>query len=135
MTANQRTPAELQIALEALLAEFRATDWDAAPAETLAPCALSLKASCEHAALVHAQIELRVLANGQMLPGVTVKPVVTHRKWNDQEAAEQLAQETFGDAAFSRTLKSPAQLEKLKGGDLFVAVASFKPEAGRKVVY
>lgn len=135
MTVNSRTPAELQIALEALLAEYRATDWDAAPAATLAPNALSLKAACDHAALVHAQIELRVLANNTPVPGVAVKPAVVHRKWHDMEAAEALAQETFGDAAFTRALKSPAQLEKLTGGDTFVAVASFKPEAGKKVVY
>lgn len=135
MNTNSRTPAEIQIALEAILGELRAVDWSTAPAESLVPLALSLKASCDHAALVHGQIELRAITNNTPVPGAAVKDAITHRKWNDQEAAEQLAQEQFGDAAFSRTLKSPAQLEKLKDGDTFVAVASYKPAAGKRVVY
>lgn len=133
--SDQRTPAELQYALEALIAEIRATDWNAAPAETLVPMALSLKAACDHAALVHNQIELRAIANNTPVPGAAIKDQVKHRQWNNQDAAEKLAQETFGDAAFSRALKSPAQIEKLPRGDAFVAIASFKPEAGKRVVY
>lgn len=133
--SNSRTPAELQSALEAIIAELRAIDWAAAPAESLVPLALSLKATCDHAGMVHGQIELRAIANNTPVPGAAVKDMVVHRKWHHQEAAEQLAQEQFGDAAFSRTLKSPAQMEKLPGGDAFVAVASFKPEAGKRVVY
>jgi hypothetical protein len=65
-----------------------------------------------------------------------VKDCIVHRKWHDQEAAEQLAQETFGDKAFTRSLLSPAGIEKLGAdGKAFVAVASFKPDAGKKVVY
>lgn len=135
MTTNSRTPAELQIALEALFAEIRVITWGDAPAESLAPLALSLKTACDYNALVHAEIELRVLANNTPVPGVAVKDAITHRKWNDLEAAGQLAQETFGDAAFKRELKSPAQLEKLPNGDTFVAVASYKPPAGKRVVY
>src|SRR5260221_716921 len=101
--ANTRTPAELQNALEAIVAELRATDWDKAPAESLVPLALSLKATCDHAALVHSQIELRAITNNTPVPGAAIKPEVKHRKWHDTEAAEQLAQEQFGDAAFSRT--------------------------------
>lgn len=135
MNTNSRTPAELQIALEAILAEVRAVDWNAAPAETLVPLALSFKAACDHAALVHGQIELRAIANNTPVPGAAVKDAIVHRKWHDVAAAEQLAQEQFGDAAFIRTLKSPAQLEKLPDGDTFVTVASYKPPAGKRVVY
>lgn len=135
MSQNSRTPAELQYALEALLAEIRAVEWSKAPAEVLAPVALSLKAACDHAALVHAEIETRVLANGIALPGVTTKPEVKHRQWSCADTAAQLAQEEFGDAAFNRTLKSPAQLEKLPKSAPFVSLASFKPETGKRVVY
>lgn len=135
MSQNSRTPAELQYALEALLAEIRAVEWSKAPAEVLAPVALSLKAACDHAALVHAEIELRAIANCIPVPGVALKDAVKHRQWSCEETAAQLAQEEFGDAAFNRTLKSPAQLEKLPNSAAFVSLASFKPEAGKRVVY
>ena len=68
--------------------------------------------------------------------GVVVKDSVVHRRWSDPEVAAQLAQETIGDKAFKRELLSPAQMEKLGDeGKSFVAVASFKPEAGKRVVY
>lgn len=135
MTTNSRTPAELQSALEAIIAELRMIDWDKAPAENLVPLALSLKAACDHGGMVHAQIELRAITNNTPVPGAALKDIVTHRRWHDQETAEQLAQEEFGDEAFTRSLKSPAQLEKMPGGETFVAVASYKPAAGKRVVY
>ncbi len=61
--SNHRAPAELQTALEAILGELRAVNWNEAPAECLVPLASSLKASCDHAALVHSQIELRAITN------------------------------------------------------------------------
>lgn len=102
----------------------------------LVPLIKQVQDICAFSAAIHAQIELRALANGEMLPGVVIKPVITHRRWHDAEAAAELAQEKFGDKAFTRSLLSPAGMEKLgDDGKLFVEMASFKPEAGKKVVY
>ncbi len=127
---NTRTLPEIQNALEAILAELRGYDFGTAPAETLVPLA-----ACDYAQLVHAKIEERAIGNGELIPGVAVKDTTVHRRWTDAEAAAQLAQEAFGDKAFSRTLLSPAQMEKLDGGAVFVAMAAVKPPAGKKVVY
>jgi len=85
---------------------------------------------------MHCSARARAIGNGELIPGVVVKDAITHRKWSDPETAAQLAQETIGDKAFKRELLSPAQMEKLgDAGKSFVAVASFKPEAGKRVVY
>ncbi len=101
----------------------------------LVPLIKTVQDICAFASALNSEIELRAIGNGELIPGVVVKPMTVHRRWHDPETAAQLAQETFGDKAFSRTLLSPAQLEKLPQGDVFVAMASFKPEAGKKVVY
>lgn len=116
-----------------LLKHLDLNDIDSA---ALVPLANAIKNIGAFGAAIHAQIELRALGNNELLPGVVVKDCIVHRKWHDQEAAEQLAQETFGDKAFTRSLLSPAGIEKLGAdGKAFVAVASFKPDAGKKVVY
>lgn len=102
----------------------------------LVPLVKQVQDICSFNAAIHAQIETRAIGNGELIPGVVVKDAVTHRKWTDPEAAAELAQEQIGDKAFKRELISPAAMEKL--GDLgksFVSLASFKPEAGKKVVY
>ena len=115
---------------------FKALDLTTIDAAQLVPLIKQVQEVCAAQAAIHAEIERRALLNNEMLPGVVVKDAVTHRRWSDPETAAQLAQETIGDAAFSRTLLSPAQMEKLgDAGKQFVAVASFKPEAGKKVVY
>ncbi len=133
--SNTRTPAELKAALDSIVEELKAIGPATIPAAELVPFIKSVQSVGMYAAAIDAEIQLRALANGELLPGVTVKDAIKHRQWNDPATAEALAQETFGDAAFSRTLKSPAQIEKLPRGDTFVAVASFKPEAGKRVVY
>lgn len=136
MTTNSRTVAELQIALEAIMGELRAVEWDTAPDTGLVPLALSLKATSDYAKLVHGQIELRAVTNGTPVPGAAVKDAIVHRKWHDEQAAAELAREEFGDDAFTVSLLSPAGIEKLgTKGKNFVAVASYKPEAGKRVVY
>lgn len=136
MTTNSRTPAQLKEALDAIVSELKALDASHIASSMLVPMVKSVQDVAAYAAAIHAQIELRAIANNEMLPGVVVKDCIVHRKWHDQEAAEQLAQETFGDKAFSRSLLSPAGIEKLGAdGKAFVAVASFKPDAGKKVVY
>lgn len=123
--------------LSAVLAKLQALDLDAMDAKYLAPMARETQSICAFAGALDAQITLRVVANGQDVPGVATKPVVKHRQWNAPETAAELAREAFGNDAFTAPeLKSPAQIEKLgELGKTFVAMASFKPEAGKKVVY
>ena len=103
----------------------------------LVPLIKQVQDICSFNAAIHAQIETRALGNGELIPGVMIKDVVTHRKWSDPEAAAELAREQIGEKAFTvPALISPAQMEKLgEMGKAFVSLASFKPEAGKKVAY
>lgn len=131
---NQRTPAQLKEALDAIVAEMKAMEAQAIADAELVPLAKAVQSVGAFVATIEAQIELRAVTNGVMLPGVVVKDAVTHRKWNDAELAASLAFEQFGLRAFK--LESPAALEKLGDeGKALVAVASFKPPAGKRVVY
>lgn len=86
--------------------------------------------------VIDAEMHQRVVVAGRLIPGACTKDEVKHRKWHDTKAAEELAREEFGSDAFETSLKSPAGIEKLGDkGKQFVAVASFKPEAGKRVVY
>ena len=68
--------------------------------------------------------------------GLLVKDAVKHRQWHDEETVAALAQEQFGDKAFTRKLLSPAGIEKLGAeGKALVAIASYKPEGGKVAVY
>jgi phosphoenolpyruvate carboxylase len=136
MTQNTRTPAELKAALDAIVDELKALDANALPDADLVPLAKSVQSVGAYVSAIDAQIQLRAITNNVLLPGVVVRDAIVHRKWHDQEAAEQLAQEQFGDKAFTRSLLSPAGIEKLgNAGKTFVSVASYKPEAGKKAVY
>lgn len=136
MTTNSRTPAQLKEALDAIVEEMKLLDASTIGDADLVPLVKSVQSVGAYVAAIDAQINLRAIANGVLLPGVVVKDEIKHRKWHDQEAAEQLAQETFGDRAFTRSLLSPAGIEKLgDAGKQFVVVASYKPEAGKRVVY
>jgi hypothetical protein len=133
---NTRTPAELRSALDAIIGELKALDAAAIADADLVPLAKSVQSVGAYVAAVHTQIELRAIANGIMLPGVVVKDAIMHRKWHDPEAAARQAYDQFGKDAFECTLRSPAGIEKLgDAGKAFVSVASFKPEAGKRVVY
>jgi hypothetical protein len=136
MTINTPNTATVKAVLDTALELCKGLNLDSVGAAELVPLVSALKAIGAYTTAVHAQIEVRALTNNQPVPGVAVKDAIVHRRWHDQEAAEQLAQEQFGDKAFSRTLLSPAGIEKLGAdGKAFVAVASFKPNAGKKVVY
>lgn len=137
MTSNIPAINEVYADLERVLAKLQAIDAAAIEAANLVPMVKAVQSIGAYAVAIDAQIQARAVGNNELLPGVTVKETVTHRKWNDVEAAEQLAQETFGDKAFKpRELLSPAGIEKLgKEGKTFVAVASYKPEGARKAVY
>lgn len=122
--------------LEAIVTALKALDLSTVDSAELVPLAKATSAVCAFAAALDAQIQLRAVANNELVPGVMVKETVTHRKWHDVGAAEELAREAFGDKAFTASLLSPAGIEKLgPEGKTFVAMASYKPEGARKAVY
>lgn len=136
MTSNIPAITEVYDDLQRVLAKLQAIDADKIESANIVPFVKAVQSIAAYAAAIDAQIQTRAIANGELLPGVVVEDATVHRKWNDVEAAEQLAQETFGDKAFSRSLLSPAQIEKLGDqGKTFVAMASFKPPAPKKAVY
>jgi len=135
---NTNTPALATVydTLQTALAQLQAIDADKIESANLVPIVKVVQAIGAYQAAIDAQIQARAIGNGELIPGVVVKDSVVHRRWSDPEVAAQLAQETIGDKAFKRELLSPAQMEKLGDeGKSFVAVASFKPEAGKRVVY
>ncbi len=136
MNTNIPALATVYADLESVLAKLQAIDANAIESANLVPMVKAISAIAAYHAAIDAQIQARAIGNGELIPGVVVKDAVTHRRWSDPEVAAQLAQETIGDKAFKRELLSPAQMEKLgDAGKSFVAVASFKPEAGKRVVY
>lgn len=137
MNTNIPALATVYADLEAVLAKLQAISTDQIESANLVPMIKAVQAIGAYSAAIDAQIQARAIGNGELIAGVVVKDAVVHRRWSDKDAATQLAQEQFGDKAFSRELLSPAQMEKTLGdaGKSFVAVASFKPEAGKKVAY
>jgi Protein of unknown function (DUF2800) len=136
MNTNFPALATVYADLESVLAKLQAINADAIESANLVPMVKAVQAIGAFQAVIDAQIQARAIGNGELVPGVVVKDSVVHRRWSNPEVAAQLAQETLGDKAFKRELLPPAQMEKLGDeGKSFVAVASFKPEAGKRVVY
>ena len=136
MNTNIPALATVYADLESVLAKLAAIDAEAIESANLVPMVKAVQAIAAYQAAIDAQIQTRAIGNGELIPGVVVKDAVTRRVWSDPDVAAQLAQETIGDKAFKRELLSPAPMEKLGDeGKSFVAVASCKPEAGRRVVY
>jgi hypothetical protein len=136
MNTNIPALATVYADLESVLAKLQAISAEQIESANLVPMVKVISSIAAYNAAIDAQIQARAIGNGELIPGVVVKDAVVHRRWSDPEVAAQLAQETLGDKAFKRELLSPAQMEKLGDeGKSFVAVASFKPEAGKRVVY
>lgn len=136
MNTNIPALATVYADLESILAKLQAISAEQIESANLVPMVKIVQSIGAYSAAIDAQIQARAIGNGELIPGVVVKDAVVHRRWSDPEVAAQLAQETLGDRAFKRELLSPAQMEKLGDeGKSFVAVASFKPEAGKRVVY
>lgn len=137
MTINTPTETEVLADLDAVLSKLQALDATKLDSAKLVPLVKAVQAISAFTSALDAQIQERAVGNGEMIPGAMVKPIVAHRKWQDEETAAALAQDQFGDKAFERKLLSPAQFEKRFGelGQAFVAVASFKPDAGKRAVY
>lgn len=133
---NIRTAAELKLALDAIVAELKALDAATIPDADLVPLVKSIQNVSAYASAIDAQIRERAIGNNIMLPGVTTKDSIKHRQWHDEAVAAELAQEQFGDDAFTHKLKSPAGIEKLgAAGKALVAIASYKPDADKTVAY
>jgi hypothetical protein len=131
---NTRTPAQLRAALDAIVDELKALDASTLADAELVPLVKSVQSVGAYVSAIDAQIQIRAITNGVMLPGVVVKDAIVHRKWSDVNTASELAFAQFGLKAF--TFNGPAAIEKLgDGGKALVAVASYKPEAGKRVVY
>ena len=136
MNTNIPALATVYADLESILAKLQAISAEQIKSANLVPMVKIVQSIGAYSAAIDAQIQARAIGNGELIPGVVVKDAVVHRRWSDPETAAQLAQETLGDRAFKRELLSPAQMEKLGDeGKSFVAVASFKPEVGKRVVY
>lgn len=136
MTSNIPAISEVYADLERILAKLQAIDAADIEPANLVPMVKAVQSIGAYAAAIDAQIQSRAVGNNELLPGVVVKPIVAHRKWTDEETAAELAQSEIGDKAFTRKLLSPAQMEKLgDAGKAFVAVASYKPEGGKRAVY
>lgn len=136
MTTNTPTSFDVYLRLADAFEQLRALDLTDAAGANLVPLAKLAKDVGSYVAALDAQIKLRAEA-GNLVPGAALKDEIKHRQWHDNEAAAELAREEFGADAFSKpALLSPAQIEKLgPKGKAFVAVASYKPEAGKRVVY
>jgi len=136
-TLNLPTPLEVINALHAVADVLKAIDLDSAHPSTLVPLVNATKDVAAFVAAIDAQIQLRAVTNGELLPGVRVEETKTNRAWCDEAAAAELARGQFGDDAFTPPkLKSPAQLEKLgPAGKAFAAVCSEKPPGAKKAVY
>lgn len=136
MTSNFPAVNQIYADLQSVLEKLLALDAATIESENLVPMVKAVQSIGAYSAAIDAKIQERALILGELIPGVLVKDQVKHRQWSDKEAAAQLAQETFGDKAFKRELLSPAGIEKLGAqGKALVAVASFKPEAGKCVAY
>lgn len=131
---NTRTAPELRDALNAIVEELKLLEASKIADADLVPLIKSVQDVGAYMATIDAQIQLRAITNNTMLPGVVVKDAVTHRKWNDPATVAQLVFEQFGLNGF--TVNGPAAIEKLGDeGKALVTIASFKPPAGKRVVY
>src|SRR5712671_116536 len=121
---NIRTAPELRDALNAIVEELKQLEASKIADADLVPLVKSVQDVGAYIATIDAQIQLRAITNGVMLPGVVVKDAVTQRKWNDPATVAELAYQQFGLKAF--TVNGPAAIEKLGDeGKALVSVASF----------
>ena len=136
MNTNVPALASVYADLQDVLSKLQAINADDIESANLVPMVKAVQAIGTYSAAIDAQIRQRAVDQGELIPGVLVKDAVKHRQWNDEETVAALAQEQFGDKAFTRKLLSPAGIEKLGAeGKALVSVASYKPEGGKVAVY
>jgi Protein of unknown function (DUF2800) len=69
---------------------------------------------------------------GGTIPGYRLRDVTRHRQWVDKDEAEKQLHTAHGDVIYlPRELRSPAQMEKIKGSKNLVAALTTKPPAGQ----
>ena len=136
MNTNIPALASVYADLQDVLSKLQAINADDIESANLVPMVKAVQAIGAYSAAIDAQIQRRAVTLGELIPGVTNKDEIKHRKWHDEETVAALAQEQFGDKAFTRKLLSPAGIEKLGAeGKALVAIASYKPEGGKVAVY
>lgn len=134
MITNFPALSEVYADLQSLLEKLLALDAAVIDSANLVPMMKAVQSIGAYQCAIDAQIQARAIGNNELIPGVVVKDAVTQRRWNDSALAGDLAFAQFGLKAF--TLNSPAALEKMGDeGSALVAVASYKPPAGKRVVY
>ena len=82
------------------------------PAERIGKILSAADSIETYLAEVRAQAFARLQA-GEKIPGWKLVPKRASRKWANPEKTEKEALKAFGEMAFDRSLKSPAQLEKM----------------------
>lgn len=74
---------------------------------------------------------LKIADDGGHIPGYSLRAKESNRKWADEKAVAEL----FGDMAYEQRIKSPAQMEKVKGVDKAkVAELTTRETTGFKLV-
>jgi Protein of unknown function (DUF2800) len=69
---------------------------------------------------------------GGTIPGYRLRDVTRHRQWTDKDVAEKQLHAAHGDVIYlPREMRSPAQMEKIKGSKNLVAALTMKPPAGQ----
>lgn len=68
------------------------------------------------------------MMQGNTVPGVKLVQKRSDRTWKDGAEEQLVAQ--YGDDIYVKTLKSPTQAEKLRGGKAMVTKLAFKPDTG-----
>lgn len=68
------------------------------------------------------------ISAGKKVPGFKLVPKKANRVWKD--GAEDALLKKFGEEAFDKKLKTPPNIEKLRGGKKFVSEHAYKPDTG-----
>jgi hypothetical protein len=69
---------------------------------------------------------------GEKIPGYTIKDTRKNRVWTDEKTAEKELHARFGDVIYQeRVMRSPAQMEEIKGAAGLVAKHTKRPPGGK----
>lgn len=88
---------------------------------------LRIKAIKEYGKGLDAEALRRAL-NGNKVKFFKLVHKIAKRAWKD--GTDVLLERQYGDEAYERKLRSPAQIEKLEGGKAFAISHAYKPQAG-----
>ena len=71
---------------------------------------------------------LRRMQDGVEIPGQKLVAKQVHRAW--KSGSEEVMKARFGEGAYERKFKSPAQIEKMVGGTELAKEYAYSPDAG-----